>query len=191
MNKNEQEKDIEDPSLENEENQGLEENENTSEDINENSQEEEELDEMDKLKMEKAEMHNKYVRLFAEFDNYKRRTSKEKIELISTAGEKVIKDILPVIDDFERAIKTNELEDEAHHNEGFLLIRNKLLKVLGQKGLKSMEALGKDFDPDLHHALTEVDAPNDADKGKVFDVIEEGYYLNDKIIRYAKVVVAK
>jgi len=143
------------------------------------------------LKQEVGETKDKYVRLFAEFDNYKKRTARERLDLIQTAGQDVIRDILPVLDDFDRALKTNIAEDEAEHNEGFVLIYQKLKRTLENQGIKSMEAKGQVFNTDLHEAITEIPAPTEDMVGKVVDVIEEGYYLNDKIIKYAKVVVGK
>jgi len=143
------------------------------------------------LKQQAGETKDKYIRLFAEFDNYKKRTARERIDLINTAGQDVIRDILPILDDFNRAFKTNIAEDEAEHNEGFVLIYQKFKRVLENQGVKEMEAKGEVFNPDLHEAITEIPAPTEDLKGKVVDVIEQGYYLNDKIIRYAKVVVGK
>lgn len=143
------------------------------------------------LKQEVGETKDKYVRLFAEFDNYKKRTARERLDLIQTAGQDVIRDILPVLDDFDRALKTNIAEDEAEHNEGFVLIYQKLKRTLENQGIKSMEAKGQVFNTDLHEAITEIAAPTEDMVGKVVDVIEEGYYLNDKVIKYAKVVVGK
>jgi len=143
------------------------------------------------LKQEVGETKDKYVRLFAEFDNYKKRTARERLDLIQTAGQDVIRDILPVLDDFDRALKTNIAEDEAEHNEGFVLIYQKLKRTLENQGIKSMEAKGQVFNTDLHEAITEIPAPTEDMVGKVVDVVEEGYYLNDKIIKYAKVVVGK
>ncbi len=147
--------------------------------------------ENEKLKQETGETKDKYIRLFAEFDNYKKRTARERLDLINTAGQDVIRDILPVLDDFERAFKTNIAENEADHNEGFVLIYQKFKRVLENQGVKSMEAKGEVFDTDLHEAISEIPAPTEDMKGKIVDVIEQGYYLNDKIIRYAKVVVGK
>lgn len=141
-----------------------------------------------KLELEKKELEDKYLRLFAEFDNFKRRTAKERIELVSTAGKDVIKDLLPVLDDIDRAL-VNETDKEAI--EGMTLILNKLNGNLQKRGLKSMEVIGEVFNPDMHEAITEIPAPSDDMKGKIMDVVEKGYYLNDTIIRYPKVVVGK
>lgn len=137
-----------------------------------------------------AELNDKFLRLYAEFDNYRRRTNKEKIDLISSAGESVLKDMLPVMDDFERAILNNEnASDIESVKEGFHLIFNKFRHILESKGLKKMEAKGEVFDSELHEAIANVPAPSDDLKGKVIDDVEKGYYLNEKVIRYAKVVV--
>lgn len=141
-----------------------------------------------KLEVEKKQLEDKYLRLFAEFDNFKRRTAKERIELVSTAGKDVIKDLIPVLDDIDRAL-VNETDKEAI--EGMTLILNKLNTNLERRGLKAMEVIGEEFNPDSHEAITEIPAPSEDMKGKIIDVIEKGYLLNDTIIRYPKVVVGK
>ncbi|HEY1025636.1 MAG TPA: nucleotide exchange factor GrpE [Sphingobacteriaceae bacterium] len=144
----------------------------------------------EKLKAELAEANNKYLRLYAEFDNYKRRTSKERVDLLQTAGKDVIVDLLPVLDDFERAVKSIEAATDIEAvKEGVLLVQNKLKTILSNKGLKEMNAQGTPFDADFHDAITNVPAPSDDLKGKVMDEVERGYFLNDKVIRHAKVVV--
>ena len=141
---------------------------------------------------ELEEMRNKYLRLVAEFDNYRKRTNREKLELVNTGGGKVISALLPVLDDFDRAKATAEDENTQEvFSEGVSLVYEKLYKTLHQLGLKSMESKGAAFDPELHEAITEIPAPDKEMKGKVVDVIEEGYMLNDRIIRHAKVVVGK
>ncbi|MCU0394580.1 MAG: nucleotide exchange factor GrpE [Chitinophagaceae bacterium] len=148
--------------------------------------------EMEKLQAELAEQKDKYLRLFAEFDNFKRRTAKERIELMQTAGREVITSLLDVLDDCERAEKTMETsQDAAIVKEGVTLVFAKLRSTLEQKGLKPMESVGAAFDPDLHEAITEIPAPTTELQGKVIDQVQKGYYLNDKIIRFAKVVVGK
>ena len=138
------------------------------------------------------EYKDKFVRLYAEFDNYRRRTNEEKLNLIASAGEDVISSMLPVLDHFERAIATNEnLEDLAVIKEGFNLIFNQLKGILESKGLKPMEAKGLPFDSDMHEAIANIPAPEDALKGKVIEDVEKGYYLNDKVLRFAKVVVGQ
>lgn len=138
------------------------------------------------------ELNDKYLRLYSDFDNFRKRNMKEKADLISNAGAGVIKDLLPILDDFERAIKSNEnTEDSNGLKEGFELISNKLTNILTAKGLKPMESQATPFDADLHEAITNIPAPSEELKGKVVDVIENGYYLNDKVLRYAKVVVGQ
>lgn len=146
----------------------------------------------DKLKDELTDMKDKYLRLMAEFDNFKRRNAKEREELRQTAGKDVIQDLLSVMDDVDRASKEMEKSDDAEKiKEGITLVFNKLRHTLQQKGLKKMESLHQDFDADLHEAITEVPAGIEKMKGKIMDEIEPGYYLNDKLIRHAKVVVGK
>jgi molecular chaperone GrpE len=148
--------------------------------------------ELEKMKAEIQEQKDKYLRLFAEFDNFKRRNAKERIELIQTAGREVIMDLLVVLDDADRAEKQMETAaDIAVVKEGVSLVFNKLRNTLAAKGLKPMESIASDFDVDKHEAITEIPAPNEALKGKVVDEIIKGYYLNDKLIRHAKVVVGK
>jgi molecular chaperone GrpE len=138
------------------------------------------------------EYKDKFVRLYAEFDNYRRRTNEEKLQLMATAGKDVISTMLPVLDNFERAISTNEnLDDITAIKEGFQLIYNMLKANLEAKGLKPMESKGQDFDSDLHEAIANIPAPDAALKGKVMDDVEKGYYLNDKVLRFAKVVVGQ
>ncbi|HUH18860.1 nucleotide exchange factor GrpE [Albibacterium sp.] len=142
------------------------------------------------LKAELEEANNKYLRLYAEFDNYKRRTSKERIELLQTAGKEVIGDLLSTLDDFDRALKAMDLSDSVDSiKEGVVLVSKKLKTTLQQKGLKEMESINQPFDAEIHEAITKIPAPTDDLKGKVVDEIEKGYYLNDKVLRYAKVVV--
>ncbi len=133
---------------------------------------------------------DKYLRLYAEFDNFRRRTAKEKLELSNIASSNIILKLLPIIDDFERAQQAFEKKDDlAAFREGMLLIADKFGKLLEKEGLKKIDAVHKEFDTDEHEAITRIPAPSKKLKGKVVDVIEHGYKLNDKIIRYAKVVV--
>jgi molecular chaperone GrpE len=144
----------------------------------------------DKLKAEATEWNNKYLRLYAEFDNFKRRTSKERLELLQIAGKDVISDLLTVLDDFERAQKSIETaSDILAVKEGVTLVQHKLKSILTQKGLKEMESKGKEFDADLHEGITSIPAPSPDLKGKVLDELEKGYLLNDKVIRFAKVII--
>lgn len=145
-----------------------------------------ELSESEKLTIELAEMKDKYIRLYSEFDNFRKRTSKEKLELIHTASESVIIDLLSVVDDYERALanaKDGEISD------GIALIFSKLNSILHAKGVKEMVAKGEVFNADIHDCITQFAAPTEADKGKVIEVIEKGYLLKDKVIRFAKVIV--
>lgn len=139
-----------------------------------------------------VDFKDKYIRLYSEFENYRKRTAKEKIDIITNASENLLKEILPVIDDFERAIVNNEKVSEAKTiKEGFELIHNKLYKTLTNQGLKPMDAIEKNFDPDIHEAITKIPASKNKLKGKVIDVVEKGYTINDKVIRFAKVVVGE
>lgn len=148
--------------------------------------------EIEKLNAEKAELNDRFLRLFSEFDNYKKRVSKEKLDLISTASEKVIVSILPIIDDFERAITANEKADNIDSiKEGFNLIYNKLLQMMKRFDVEEIQAKGEEFNTDFHEAVTHFPAQKEEDKGKVIDVTEKGYKLKDKVIRYAKVVVGQ
>jgi len=144
----------------------------------------------DKLKQDLVDANDKYLRLFAEFDNFRRRTVREREEARKTEGKDVIVALLPVMDDFERAIRhMDNATDVASVKAGVELIYNKLSNTLSQKGLKTMEALGETFDADLHEAITNIPAPTDDLKGKVVDEMEKGYYLGDKVVRFAKVIV--
>lgn len=148
--------------------------------------------EIETLKQENKELKDKYLRLYAEFENYKKRTLKEKLDLMRTASSDTIKALLPVLDDFDRAKKNADDENtQETFSEGVTLVYNKLYSALKNKGLQPMESNGEPFDPELHEAVTEIPAPSDDLKGKVVDTIEKGYHLNDAIIRHAKVVVGK
>ncbi|SEB16786.1 nucleotide exchange factor GrpE [Pedobacter hartonius] len=150
----------------------------------------EEISAEEKLKLENAALNDKYLRLFAEFDNFKRRTQKERVELLQTAGKDVIISMLPVLDDFDRANKATENATDINAiREGVQLVHTKLKSILAQKGLKEQESINTVFDTDLHEAITKIPAPTDELKGKVIDELEKGYTLNDKVIRFAKVVV--
>ena len=148
--------------------------------------------ELEKLKTELGEEKDKYLRKVAEFDNFKRRNARERLELMQTAGKEIITDLLNVLDDCDRAQKQFETSDDlAAVKEGVLLVFNKLRTALQAKGVKAMETLQQEFNPDLHDAITEIPAPSEELKGKIVDEVTKGYYLNDKIIRHAKVVVGK
>jgi len=185
-------------------NKGEEEVENTSEEKNsqkdsndtekgDSGKEKESMDEsLTELQKKYDNLNDKYLRLYSEFENFRRRTAKEKLEVMKTAGSDVVEEILPVIDDFERAIESNEQNDDHEAlKEGFKLIHNKLLHLLKNKGLKPMNSLNEPFDTEYHEAITKIPAPSEDMKGKIIDVAEKGYFFNDKIIRYAKVVVGE
>jgi molecular chaperone GrpE len=147
---------------------------------------------IEKLEAALEEQKDKYLRLMAEFDNFRRRTAKERLELIQTAGKDVIVSLLDVLDDCDRAEKQLLTSDDiALQKEGILLVFNKLRSTLNNKGVKAMESIQTDFDVEKHEAITEIPAPAENLKGKVVDEVVKGYYLNDKLIRFAKVVVGK
>jgi molecular chaperone GrpE len=147
---------------------------------------------LEKAEQEKAEWYDKYLRLSAEFDNYRKRTLKEKADMLRSANEDLLKDILPIIDDFERGIDHIEKAPDFDALKiGVQLIYNKFNEFIKQNGLKEIAALGQPFDLDFHEAVTKIPAPSEEMKGKILDVVEKGYLLNDKVIRYAKVVVGE
>ena len=163
---------------------------NTEESATETIGSDEEITNENSNEQEIAELKNKYLRLYSDFENYRKRTSKERLDLISTASEDVLRDLIPVVDDFERSLKASEAEsDGAKVREGNLLIFQKLVRILTSKGLTPMEELvGKNFDADTQEAITQIPAPSEKMKGKVIDVVEKGYKLGDKVVRFAKVV---
>ncbi|MBQ3789056.1 MAG: nucleotide exchange factor GrpE [Bacteroidales bacterium] len=142
-----------------------------------------EADKVQEMGEKLAELNDKYLRLYSEYENYRKRTNIEKADLLLNGSREMMKAILPVIDDFERALAATQ-------DEGVSLIYNKMMKILEQKGLKPMDVKGEKFDENLHEAITRIPATEDSQKGLVVDVVEKGYYLNDKVLRYAKVVVA-
>ena len=151
-----------------------------------------EENEIEKLREEVDAQKDKYLRLFAEFENFKRRNAKERVELIQTAGKEVITSLLEVLDDCDRAEKQmNTTDDVQQIKQGVQLVFNKLRSTLQAKGLKPMESINTDFDVEKHEAVTGIEVADKTKKGKVVDEITKGYYLNDKLIRFAKVVVAK
>lgn len=164
----------------------LEETLNEQEEDAEAPQEQTDEDQIASLQKQTEELKDKYIRLVAEFENFKKRTFKEKLDMMRNAAQDTMSALLPVLDDFDRAANA-----EAGLSEGVQLIHNKLKGALEQKGLKPMESTGNVFDPELHEALTEIPAPTKDMKGKVVDTIERGFFLNDKLIRHAKVVVGK
>jgi molecular chaperone GrpE len=149
----------------------------------------EKADAIKKMQDELTEAKDKYVRLYAEFDNFRRRSAKEKLDMIQSANESLLKSLLPVIDDFERAEKSFKDKNDKE-SEGFFLIQNKFKKILDQCNVKAMDlAQGSEFNADFQEAITQIPAPDEKLKGKIMDVVEKGYLLNDKVIRFAKVVV--
>jgi molecular chaperone GrpE len=181
MNNNEELND--NPALDNVggENTSVNNEENTAETANESVRD---------FEAELLEKDDKYLRLYAEFENYKRRTLAERIELFKTAGQEIMLAMIPVLDDFERALKAMEnATDVASVKEGIDLVSHKFKNTLVAKGLKPMESIGQTFNADLHEAITNIPAPSEDMKDKVIDEVEKGYYLGDKVIRYAKVVV--
>lgn len=163
------------------------ENEGSSE---EEIEEEEEEDIEVKLTREVAEAKDKYLRLYSEFENFRRRTAKEKLDIINTASRELVVDLLPVMDDFERALKSLKDNDaDKGATEGMELISNKFQKTLENKGLKEVQVKpGDEFNDEFHEAITQIPAPSEDLAGKIVDVVEKGYFLNDKVIRFAKVV---
>ena len=156
-----------------------------------NNKEEELNAQIETLNAEKAELNDRFLRLYSEFENYKKRTNKEKIDLIATASEKVILGLLPIVDDYERAIQHNQnIEEVTVLKEGFELIYNKLLSLLKRFEVEEIVTADEIFNTDLHEAITHFPAQNDEEKGKIIEVTQKGYKLKDKVIRFAKVVVA-
>ena len=156
------------------------------------TEEEKLAQELEKSQKQIEEQKDKYLRLSAEFDNYRKRTMKEKAELILNGGEKSISSILPIVDDFERALKNMETAtDVAAVKEGVELIYNKFMAILGQNGVKVIETKEQPLDTDYHEAIAVIPAPNETLKGKILDCVQNGYVLNDKVIRHAKVVVGE
>lgn len=151
-----------------------------------------EISPLDELKAQLDESKDKYLRLFAEFDNFKKRTAKEKLELIETASKSTVCEILPILDDFERAIAVaDDASNEETISEGVTMIIQRLFRSMENIGLKPLVSTGEAFDVDIHEALTEIPAPTEELKGKVVDTIQKGYFLKSKLIRHAKVVVGK
>lgn len=173
----------------NTENTTPEEEANTETENTETPQEDSLLTELQK----KYDMLNdKYLRMYSEFENFRRRTAKEKLESLRSGGASIIKDLLPVVDDFDRAMVSNELVDDPEAlKEGFKLIHSKLYRILEQQGLKPMDSMEKPFDTEYHDAITNIPAPTDDLKGKVVDVAEKGYFFNDTVLRHAKVIVGQ
>lgn len=180
----------------NEEQEEVQETKETQEVTEEQVLEQEEAIELsreEQLEKEVAELKDKQLRMFAEFENFKKRTAKERIDLFRNAGLEFFESMLPILDDFDRAAKHREESDNSDElAKGIDLIHSKLIGILEQKGMKAMESsIGKAFDTDFHEAITQIPAPSEEMKGKVIDETEKGYLLNDKVIRYAKVVVGQ
>lgn len=153
---------------------------------------EESIDELEQLKLQLEESKKEYMFLMAEFDNFRKRTIKEKADIIRNATEKAMKDILPIVDDFERGLTAMaETSDAESVKEGMNLIYNKFVKYLEQNGVKAIESNGADFDTELHEAIAMIPAADDSQKGKVIDTVTKGYTMNDKVIRHSKVAVAQ
>ena len=171
----------------------MNEQENTQEEnLEQTNTSDTELSPEETLDQQLAEANDKYTRLFAEFDNYKKRTAKERIELIQTAGQGIISKLLPVLDDLDRALAAMATaQDVESVKTGVDLVSSKFRKLLEQEGLKEMDVLGKPFDADFQEAITAIPAPSDEQKNTVIDVVEKGYLLNDKVVRFAKVVIGK
>jgi molecular chaperone GrpE len=149
-------------------------------------------EELEKTEIELLELKDKHIRLQAEFDNYRKRTLKERMELLKTASESVLMNILPVIDDFDRAMQMIDIvEEEGHVKDGVKLIYAKFQEFLKQNGIKEIDAKEQNFDTDLHEAITKIPAPTEELIGKNVDVVQKGYYLNDKVIRFSKVVIGE
>ena len=175
------------------ENQVKDSTEETVEQAEKNEAMQEEKNELEVMTDKYNEINDKYLRLYSEFENFRKRTQKEKLELYKTAGEDIMNAMLPVLDDFERAMKSMEgAEDVKSVKDGIDLIHQKFFKTLSQKGLKAIDShIGKEFDVDLHEAIANVPAPDKKLKGKIIDETEKGYMLNDKVIRYTKVVIGE
>ncbi len=181
MNNNEEINNNQEPIITEGENTSVNTEENAAETANESVRD---------FEAELKEKDDKYLRLYAEFENYKRRTTTERIELFKTAGQEIMLAMIPVLDDFERALKAMETaSDVTSVKEGIELVSHKFKNTLVSKGLKPMESIGQPFNADLHEAITNIPAPTEDMKDKVIDEVEKGYYLGDKVIRYAKVVV--
>lgn len=149
-------------------------------------------EQLEKTEEELLDLKDKHIRLQAEFDNYRKRTLKERMELLKTASESLLINILPVIDDFDRAMQMMDVvEEESHVKDGVKLIYTKFQDFLKQNGVKEIEAKGQSFDTDLHEAITTIPAPTEELKGKIVDAVQKGYYLNDKVIRFSKVVIGE
>lgn len=190
-NKNEN-KEAEQPEVDCQPNAGEESSEQAAEATEGAAEEQQPVDPLEQTKAELEKAKNEYLFLLAEFDNFRKRTIRERAELIKNAGEKAMEGILPVVDDFERAIQAGENTDDiAALREGITLIYNKFMKYLESNGVKPIESTGADFNTEYHEAVTTFPAPDESQKGKVIDTVQKGYMINDKVLRHSKVVVGQ
>ncbi len=174
------------------ENKNTPEEENTGTEENNASEGPDMTDALTELQKKYDTLNDKYLRLYSEFENYRRRMTKEKSDALRNGGADIARELLPVVDDFERAMSSNEnIDDSDTLKEAFSLIHHKLLRILETQGLKPMDSLEKPFDTEYHEAITNIPAPTEELKGKVVDVAEKGYFFNDRILRYAKVIVGQ
>ena len=190
-NKNEN-KEVEQPEVDCQPNAGEESSEQAAEATEGAAEEQQPVDPLEQTKAELEKAKNEYLFLLAEFDNFRKRTIRERAELIKNAGEKAMEGILPVVDDFERAIQAGENTDDiAALRDGITLIYNKFMKYLESNGVKPIESTGADFNTEYHEAVTTFPAPDESQKGKVIDTVQKGYMINDKVLRHSKVVVGQ
>jgi molecular chaperone GrpE len=189
---NKSKEELEEKDLETTAEQTTEETVEEKEETTTEEQEGTEVNEVEELGKKLQEINDKYIRLQAEFDNYRKRTLKEKMELTKSAGEKILVNVLPVVDNFERALQAMETAQEVEAvKEGVSLIYNNFKEFMVQNGVKEIEAINQEFDTDIHEAITKIPAPSEELKGKVVDCVEKGYTLNEKVIRFSKVVVGE
>ena len=192
MTKQNENKEVEQPEVDCQPNAGEESSEQAAEATEGAAEEQQPVDPLEQTKAELEKAKNEYLFLLAEFDNFRKRTIRERAELIKNAGEKAMEGILPVVDDFERAIQAGENTDDiAALREGITLIYNKFMKYLESNGDKHIESTGADFNTEYHEAVTTFPAPNESQKGKVIDTVQKGYMINDKVLRHSKVVVGQ
>ncbi|MBS7411084.1 MAG: nucleotide exchange factor GrpE [Candidatus Limisoma sp.] len=192
MTKQNENKEVEQPEVDCQPNAGEESSEQAAEATEGAAEEQQPVDPLEQTKAELEKAKNEYLFLLAEFDNFRKRTIRERAELIKNAGEKAMEGILPVVDDFERAIQAGENTDDiAALREGITLIYNKFMKYLESNGVKPIESTGADFNTEYHEAVTTFPAPDESQKGKVIDTVQKGYMINDKVLRHSKVVVGQ
>lgn len=192
MTKQNENKEVEQPEVDCQPNACEESAEQAAEAAEGAAEEQQPVDPLEQTKAELEKAKNEYLFLLAEFDNFRKRTIRERAELIKNAGEKAMEGILPVVDDFERAIQAGENTDDiAALREGITLIYNKFMKYLESNGVKPIESTGADFNTEYHEAVTTFPAPDESQKGKVIDTVQKGYMINDKVLRHSKVVVGQ